>query len=183
MKCNQCEQKFCAKYILDRHIKRNHDIQSHMCDKCQSNFNKKTDLRTHVKSCQLNFICFICKSEFLFRKNLLKHQRNIHVVNELLVEGNIEKEMKFTCTQCKKCFTTKCNLQRHQQQVHASRKRKAEDDIHYNTIRKRAQKCSNVIGDLIKEGGKVGEHVVKDLFKSQKKVTAKVASEHLAKEG
>ncbi|XP_039284291.1 zinc finger protein 271-like isoform X3 [Nilaparvata lugens] len=99
--CGICNFKFIVKSSLVAHIAKHTGIKPYECKKCNYKATTRQSLKLHIERIHLrqiqkkNFCCSQCDSAFLYRSDLLDHERCIH-------EGG--EEMLYSCKMCKfKC--------------------------------------------------------------------------------
>ena len=66
--------------------------------------------------------------------------------------------------------------------VYKKRKSENNDEIHKRTAKSRAKAASDIIEKVIEDDDRVGEHVLKNIAKNHKHLTAKVVSKELSKD-
>ena len=144
--CDNCGEKFAAKYKLLDHIKNAHDDTAYPCDDCKKTFIGKRKLKNHRES-HKTIECFKCKNyipknsrashkcnkkEYLCttcdyksdqKSNLKKHMQTQN--KEAILQG-----VHYHCSQCDKQVMTKKHLKTHIESIHKG--------VHYYCI-----KCEN----------------------------------------
>jgi len=70
---------------------------SFKCEKCKTTFNRRDNLKQHVRVAHGNFLCDVCDETFDLKGDLIRHM----------------KSHKYSCDQCHKEFTTKSILRKH----------------------------------------------------------------------
>ncbi|KAG8007147.1 hypothetical protein GBF38_023306 [Nibea albiflora] len=86
------------------------DKHSLKCDICGKDFNKKANLRKHVRvhTGEKPFTCTVCGKAYKQQSNLKTHIRQIHT-----------GEKPYTCTVCGKAFARSTNLKAHIRYIHS----------------------------------------------------------------
>uniref|UniRef100_A0A182JR55 C2H2-type domain-containing protein n=1 Tax=Anopheles christyi TaxID=43041 RepID=A0A182JR55_9DIPT len=130
-KCLICNEECKGNDELYQHIEDTHadlDVKLHQCDRCLKHFfslngvrqhrasHTKRTFRPNPKTSQCHSKgpneCFICRAEFKFNRNLLKHLETAHA----------EVSVKlFRCLLCNHKFTTKAKMEKHKYNTHQKR--------------------------------------------------------------
>ena len=89
-KCNLCYKSFVFPYLLETHIKAQHQNQRNfLCDLCGKRFRRKTNLKKHKIYTHLNLKlnkCRICNQTFKAASSCKKHIKNVH---NIIVTGRL----------------------------------------------------------------------------------------------
>ena len=108
-KCYQCSNYFSSSLNLNRHIDSVHYFETFVCKKCGESYNRKDNLRRHMKSHKKNkFPCNICGKQFT-RTDILNRHKKVH-------SSEAGEELK--CELCATKFTRKDNYEMHRKGIH-----------------------------------------------------------------
>ncbi|CAH1777608.1 unnamed protein product [Owenia fusiformis] len=106
-KCTfKCPKSFATKELLDRHIKRQHEIKADdkRCSVCDRAFSSQSKLEDHQRGhTGVKLLCYICGKKFKFKNNLGTHMKEQHN----------KKAETYLCTQCNKEFKSLRYLKTH----------------------------------------------------------------------
>ena len=102
-KCDNCDSEFNEKFELDSHVRKMHAKRKLV-----------TDIQSTVKNRKITFNCDICLKEFEQKFILNKHISTVH------------SENKFKCEQCNKEFGREDSLTKHVKTVHSDKRFKCE---------------------------------------------------------
>ncbi|XP_063631878.1 gastrula zinc finger protein xFG20-1-like [Cydia splendana] len=108
-KCNVCDKVYARRYMLSRHMKRDHlEERYFQCEICSNKFFAQRDLESHmVKHTGARiFECAVCKKAYARKKTLTEHMR-IH-----------NNDRRFSCTVCGQAFVQNCSLKGHMKTHH-----------------------------------------------------------------
>ncbi|XP_036339544.1 transcription factor grauzone-like [Rhagoletis pomonella] len=80
--CKSCPRKFAKRYILDYHLKYNHQPErNHICKTCNKGFINSSVLKQHERTVHLNAsnsVCEVCGKCLKTQQNLLTHMEDMH---------------------------------------------------------------------------------------------------------
>ncbi|KAI5756346.1 hypothetical protein M8J77_024248 [Diaphorina citri] len=109
-KCDDCNQCFLTKILLNKHKLLHFDKDYFSCNYCGKTFPHKYKLRRHIvtHSTAKPFSCPICKKQFKRKDEVIKHNRTVHQGKKY----NVYKSYK--CSLCPKAFTHLAALEDHQ---------------------------------------------------------------------
>lgn len=108
--CNECDLKFKSRAALDRHVKREHSVDSAECSICNKVFPNETLLQEHhssVHDTTMAYECDICHKYYMSKSKLRRHR---------LIHG----EFRFFCSYCNKGFHMRDNMNKHIRIMHES---------------------------------------------------------------
>ncbi|XP_063544059.1 gastrula zinc finger protein XlCGF26.1-like [Cydia strobilella] len=103
-KCNVCDKVYARRYMLSRHMKRDHlEERYFQCEICSNKFFARRDLESHMvkHNGARTFECTVCKKAYARKKTLTEHMR-IH-----------NNDRRFSCAVCGLAFVQKCSLKGH----------------------------------------------------------------------
>lgn len=89
--CLQCSAKFINKSNLNRHLSTHKSVHDYKCDGCGRGYFRKRELELHIKvyhSGVKEHVCNICGKAFGYRKQMMKHQLQVHK-REKLKSGRV----------------------------------------------------------------------------------------------
>ena len=112
--CSVCGNEI-KKYQMKEHIRRFHEPKENTfkCDKCDSVFNRKHTLFTHIKRVHEKFPCEIC--------GVFVSSQNGKMYIHMMVNHATEADMKYECDVCKKKFALDFQYKRHMN-IHSGEK-------------------------------------------------------------
>jgi len=111
--CHICKQTFVESDILVQHLLKNHlgiqepkipmkDQQQHQCNHCGKNFNKKSNLTSHILTVhEKKLECYICRKPYGTYEVLGKHLKNAH------------NKTEFACHKCGILFASYALFMKH----------------------------------------------------------------------
>ncbi|CAL8114642.1 unnamed protein product [Orchesella dallaii] len=111
--CVFCQNLFCRKVYLDRHILGHIREKRFWCNMCDYEFSRKERLEIHRKQHNekrpnKKFRCGTCSKSFQYKSNYTRHLQT-HIRS---------RPRPYDCTICKTYFTSSQCLQRHSRVVH-----------------------------------------------------------------
>ena len=91
--CPMCDKRFARKENRKVHLKSHSGLKPFMCPHCGKMFSRKCHVREHMRTHATNsgtaraanYQCEICSETFTLTKNLRRHMRRIHKVDEIPV--------------------------------------------------------------------------------------------------
>ncbi|XP_073964229.1 uncharacterized protein isoform X2 [Choristoneura fumiferana] len=108
-KCNVCDKVYARRYMLSRHMKRDHlEERYFQCDICFHKCFARRDLESHMvkHNGARIFECSVCKKAYARKKTLTEHMR-IH-----------NNDRRFACAVCGLAFVQNCSLKGHMKTHH-----------------------------------------------------------------
>ena len=100
--CNECDEQYSSKSLLNKHINAIHRGDVHQCELCNKVFDKFEYLRAHIKLHKgIKFPCEQCDKTYNSKNALLNHI------------GAVHRGDKFTCSKCNKEYSHETALKRH----------------------------------------------------------------------
>ena len=87
--CPVCEKRFARKENRKVHLKSHSGVKPFMCPHCAKMFSRKCHVREHMRTHSnsttrvANYQCDICNETFTLSKNLRRHMRRMHKMNEI----------------------------------------------------------------------------------------------------
>ncbi|ROL47804.1 Zinc finger protein ZFAT [Anabarilius grahami] len=131
-KCMQCDYASAIKANLSVHM-RKHTGEKFSCDLCSFNCLSKGHLKVHVERVhkKIKQHCRFCKKKYSDVKNLLKHIRETHDMNDKKVQDSYEeyslqtregkRQLLYNCQICDRKFKNELERDRHMM-VHGNKR-------------------------------------------------------------
>ncbi|XP_077068608.1 zinc finger protein ZFAT isoform X3 [Siphateles boraxobius] len=131
-KCMQCDYASAIKANLSVHM-RKHTGEKFNCDLCSFNCLSKGHLKVHVERVhkKIKQYCRFCKKKYSDVKNLLKHIRETHDMNDKKVQDSYEeyslqtregkRQLLYNCQICDRKFKNELERDRHMM-VHGTKR-------------------------------------------------------------